>query len=202
MPPQVQATSRKQQGMKMRKWRGTGLLRCVYMRLSPSLFDTHGLQQAEGYASDNLDDPEEDEPVAKKRKPSKAAQKAEKEKEKAKAKAKKKTKKGDDDDYEDEEEDPYSALSKMWKGDLPKPPVGNFENCARCEKQFTVVSALKVPSASPHPSRPHLRRSIRWLRILHQAGSAMCVPSLPAQTRSRSPPPRGSGKLQATSGTS
>lgn len=30
----------------------------------------------------------------------------------------------------------------MWKGDLPKPPVGSFENCARCQKQFTVVSVF------------------------------------------------------------
>ena len=30
----------------------------------------------------------------------------------------------------------------MWKSDLPKPPIGSFENCARCEKQFTVVSTL------------------------------------------------------------
>ena len=97
----------------------------------------------EDYASDNLDEPEEEQP-AKKRKQSKVPQKA-KEKGKEKAKAKKKAKKGDDDDYEDDEEDPYSALSKMWKNDLPKPPIGNFENCARCEKQFTVVSGCSLP---------------------------------------------------------
>ena len=97
-------------------------------------------QSGDGYASDNLDEPDE-EPAPKKRKQSKAA--AAKQKEKEKAKAKKKGKKGDDDDYEDDEdEDPYSALSKMWKNDLPKPPVGSFEDCARCEKQFTVVRPL------------------------------------------------------------
>lgn len=61
---------------------------------------------------------------------------------KVKAKAKGKGKKGDDDDFEDDEddeEDAYTALSKMWK-DSSKPPVGSFEPCARCSKQFTVVS--------------------------------------------------------------
>ena len=97
-------------------------------------------QRAEGYESDNLDEPEE--PTPKKRKQSKAAEAKQKAKEKAKAK--KKAKKGDDDNGdEDEDEDPYSALSKMWKGDLPKPPVGSFEDCARCQKQFTVV---RIPS--------------------------------------------------------
>lgn len=95
------------------------------------------LQPVENYESDNLDEPEE-EPAPKKRKQSKAA--AAKQKEKEKAKSKKKAKKGDDDDdYEDSDRDPYSALSKMWKSDLPKPPVGGFEDCARCQKQFTVV---------------------------------------------------------------
>ena len=59
------------------------------------------------------------------------------EKKKAKAKAKKKG--GDDDDYSDsEDEDPYTALSKMWK-DPEKPPVGSFIDCAKCSKKFTVV---------------------------------------------------------------
>ncbi len=95
-------------------------------------------QPGDGYASDDLDEPEE-EPAPKKRKQTKAAQAKQKVKEKAKAKKKGK-KEEDEDDYEDDEdEDPYSALSKMWKNDLPKPPVGSFEDCARCEKQFTVV---------------------------------------------------------------
>ena len=79
---------------------------------------------------------------------SKAAEAKLKAKEKAKAKAKGKGKgkgkKGDDDDYEDdsdEDEDAYTALSKMWK-DTAKPPVGSFEECARCKKQFTVVCLL------------------------------------------------------------
>ena len=136
-----------------------------------------------------MDEPEDEEPAPTRRKQSKAAQKAKekgkaKEKEKAKAKAKK-GKKGDDDNYEDEGEDPYSALSKMWKGDLPKPPVGNFENCAKCEKQFTVVRTRPYYQPSSHsrlavvdevyhgrePSSrvalPHLRE-ICWCRPLQE----------------------------------
>ena len=73
-----------------------------------------------------------------------------KEKEKAKAKAKgKKKAKDDDGDYEDsEDEDAYTALSKMWK-DSAKPPVGSFEECARCKKQFTVVSPDSVDMEVP-----------------------------------------------------
>jgi DNA repair protein RAD7 len=77
----------------------------------------------EGYASDNLDEPES----PKKQKVSKAAA--------AKAKAKKK-KKADDDDSD---EDAYTALSKSMWTNTPKPSVGSFANCATCEKQFTVV---------------------------------------------------------------
>jgi DNA repair protein RAD7 len=78
-----------------------------------------------------LDEPE-DTPATKKRKLTKAAQ------EKAKEKAKKKGKKGDGGD--DDEEDPYTALSKSgWSGAPVKPPVGNLEKCAKCEKEFTVV---------------------------------------------------------------
>ena len=103
--------------------------------------------QVSGYASDNLDEPEggdtvgdamdvdgededeEERPVpAKKRKLTKAAE--------AKLKAKEKKKKGSD----DEDEDAYTALSKsLWSTGTSKPPVGSFENCAVCKKQFTVV---------------------------------------------------------------
>lgn len=65
---------------------------------------------------------------------------------KAAAKAEAKKKKGDEDE-DSEEEDPYNALSKMWK-DTSKPPVGSFENCARCNKQFTVVCAFPNESRS------------------------------------------------------
>ncbi|KAI0782091.1 RNI-like protein [Abortiporus biennis] len=101
----------------------------------------------EEYASDHLDESDE-EPAPKKRKLSKAAEAKLKAKEKAKAKAKAK-KDGDDDDYEDDEdEDAYTALSKMWK-DNTKPPVGSFCNCAKCKKQFTVTKY--TAAANPPP---------------------------------------------------
>ena len=88
-----------------------------------------GQAEASGYASDELDEPAT---PAKKRKLTKAQEAKEK------AKAKKAAKKqGDDDSDEDEGNDLYTALSGMRGGG--KPPVGSFSNCARCEKQFTVV---------------------------------------------------------------
>jgi DNA repair protein RAD7 len=89
-----------------------------------------------------LDEPEEETPATKKRKLTKAAQ--DKLKAKEKRKANQKGKKGGDDDKEGGEEDPYTALSKSaWGGAASaKPPVGNFETCARCEKEFTVVRSL------------------------------------------------------------
>ncbi|TFK80509.1 RNI-like protein [Polyporus arcularius HHB13444] len=110
--------------------------------------DAQATTQPDGYGSDDLDEPEE--PAPKKRKQSKAAQAKQKEKEKAKAKKKAK-KDDDDDDYDngDSDADPYSALSKMWKGDLLKPPVGSFEDCARCEKQFTVTKYTMAANPPP-----------------------------------------------------
>ena len=94
--------------------------------------------QASGYNSDDLDDPEgeeEEEAPAKKRKLTKAAE--------AKQKAKAKKKKGSDDENYNDEDDAYTALSKsLWTNNgssSSKPPVGSFEECAVCEKQFTVV---------------------------------------------------------------
>lgn len=102
--------------------------------------------QATGYASDDLDaeeqpddamdvDEEEEKEAssAKKRKLSKAAE--------AKLKAKEKKKKGKKDDENDyEEEDAYTALSRsLWTNSASRPAIGSFENCAVCEKQFTVV---------------------------------------------------------------
>ncbi|CAL1703119.1 unnamed protein product [Somion occarium] len=100
---------------------------------------------AEEYASDHLDETDEEQPAQKKRKMTKTAEA----KEKAKAKANAKKKKGDDEDFEDsdEDEDAYTALSKMWK-DNSKPPVGSFENCARCNKQFTTKYTM---AANPPP---------------------------------------------------
>ncbi|KAF9646610.1 RNI-like protein [Thelephora ganbajun] len=95
--------------------------------------ESSGAQNAEpanGYNSDELDEPEEA-PKPKKRKLTKAAEA----KLKAKAKAKtKKTKNEDDDDYEDA----YTTLVKdSYKS--TRPPIGSFENCAKCKQQFTVT---------------------------------------------------------------
>lgn len=102
------------------------------------------------YDSGNLDEDEVETSPAKKRKISskgKGREKVEKVKAKAKAKAKKEKKAGDnEDDEDDSEEDEYTALSR--RADMnrvasatagAKPPVGSFEKCVKCEKQFTVV---------------------------------------------------------------
>lgn len=99
------------------------------------------LYPEDGYNSEHLDESEDEKPT-KKRKMTKAAEA----KAKAAAKAEAKKKKGDEDE-DSEEEDPYNALSKMWK-DTSKPPVGSFENCARCNKEFTVVCAFPNESRS------------------------------------------------------
>lgn len=59
-----------------------------------------------------------------------------------KVKGKENKKKDDEDD--DSEEDAYTALSRSMRTgrSTPRPPVGSFENCAKCEKQFTVVWQL------------------------------------------------------------
>ena len=103
------------------------------------------LQDADEYASDNLDDTDtERAPPAKKARMSKAAEAKLKAKEKKKSKTQKK-KGGDDDDYSDSaEEDAYTALSKMWKDPTSKkPPIGSFTECAKCGTQFTVVRIIR-----------------------------------------------------------
>lgn len=90
-------------------------------------------QPADGYNSDELDEPEEA-PKPKKRKLTKAAEA----KLKAKAKAKAKKEKDEEDDDDDDYEDIYTALVKdSYKP--ARPPIGNFENCAKCKQQFTAV---------------------------------------------------------------
>ncbi|KAI0823776.1 RNI-like protein [Trametes gibbosa] len=37
----------------------------------------------------------------------------------------------------------------MWKSDLPKPPVGSFENCVKCENQFTVTKYTMAANPPP-----------------------------------------------------
>ncbi|KAJ6508101.1 RNI-like protein [Mycena vulgaris] len=91
----------------------------------------------EGYASDNLDEPES---PPKKKKLTKAAE--------AKLKAKAKKKKKDEDEDYDEDEDAYTALSKSaFSG--PKPAVGSFADCATCEKQFTVTKYTMAANPGP-----------------------------------------------------
>jgi DNA repair protein RAD7 len=83
-----------------------------------------------------LDEPEEGTPATKKRRLTRGAQ----EKAKDKAKAKKGKKGNGGDDGLGDEPDPYTALSKSpWSIATVKPPIGNFEKCAKCEKEFTVV---------------------------------------------------------------
>ncbi|KAF7322013.1 Dna dependent atpase [Mycena kentingensis (nom. inval.)] len=91
------------------------------------------------YDSDNLDEPEAPAAPQKKQKLSKAAEAKLKAKEKAKAKKKKK-----EDDDDDSDEDAYTALAKTGRSNdkSAKPPVGSFEDCAKCEKQFTVTKTL------------------------------------------------------------
>ena len=63
-----------------------------------------------------------------------------------KAKAKAKAEK-DEDDNDDDYEDAYTALVKdSYKS--TRPPIGSFENCAKCKQQFTVVCYLqRCPSS-------------------------------------------------------
>ncbi|KIJ63432.1 hypothetical protein HYDPIDRAFT_113447 [Hydnomerulius pinastri MD-312] len=98
-----------------------------------------------GYASDQLDEPEEESP-AKKRRTAKGKATAA-----AKAKAKKKAK--EDGDYQGSSEDEYKAVSKsLWSmggNGGSKPPNGSFEKCARCEKQFTVTKYTMAANPPP-----------------------------------------------------
>ncbi|KAI0066364.1 RNI-like protein [Artomyces pyxidatus] len=99
--------------------------------------------------SDHLDDDDEvEEQPKKKRKLTKAAE--------AKLKAKAKKAKKDEDEYDDSEDDTYTALSKAAQANArAKPPVGSFDTCAKCSKQFTVtkytVAANPPPGYLCHP---------------------------------------------------
>ncbi|KAI6129766.1 RNI-like protein [Pisolithus croceorrhizus] len=88
-----------------------------------------------GYVSDQLDEPEERSPVKKTRTSKRKVTAA------AKARARKKAK--EDGDYQSSSDDEYTALSKgmrtMGATGNSKPPVGSFESCAKCTKQFTVT---------------------------------------------------------------
>ncbi|KIJ13187.1 hypothetical protein PAXINDRAFT_100804 [Paxillus involutus ATCC 200175] len=101
--------------------------------------------EASGYASDQLDEPEEESPI-KKRKSAKGKTTAA-----TKVKAKKKAK--GDGDYEGSSEDEYKAVSKsLWSmggNGGSKPPIGSFEKCGRCEKQFTVTKYTMAANPPP-----------------------------------------------------
>ncbi|KAH8117649.1 RNI-like protein [Phellopilus nigrolimitatus] len=102
------------------------------------------------YDSENLDEEEESRIPAKKRKLSK-------EQEKARMKAKNKNRKGGVDDSDDDsDEDEYTALSRgaainraRAAVSEAKPPIGSFENCAKCEKQFTVTRYTMAANPGP-----------------------------------------------------
>jgi len=67
----------------------------------------------------------------------------------AKLKAKEKKKRGKKGSDDDEEEDAYTALSKSLRpNSTARPPIGSFENCSTCNKQFTVVKFLFYSSLS------------------------------------------------------
>lgn len=80
----------------------------------------------------------------------------------------------------------------------PKPPVGSFENCARCEKQFTVVIMVVHVETGGHLTLFSFfvctRRDTRWQRIRHPVTFVTSVRKRLGQTRSkkRSPLRRGS----------
>lgn len=108
----------------------------------------------------------------------------------AKSKAKKKAK--EDGEYEGSSEDEYTAISKnLWSmggsGD-PKPPVGSFEKCVRCEKQFTVVITGDFYRDWSSPAFFVPRRNIRWQRIRHLVTYVTSVRRRLGLTRSKSRP--------------
>ena len=114
-------------------------------------------QPTDGYNSEELDEPEGT-PKKKKRKVSKAVEA----KLKAKAKAKAKRSKDNDDDDYDGEEDAYTALVKTsYKS--TRPPVGSFEDCAKCEQEFTVVRhflSLSPAQCSAHPQTKYTMAAV------------------------------------------
>ncbi|RXW23189.1 hypothetical protein EST38_g2674 [Candolleomyces aberdarensis] len=104
--------------------------------------DENGAEEEEA-----VEEPERNSPApAKKRKLTKAAEAKLKAQEKKKAKGK--GKKGSGDEYEDDD-DPYTSLSKSMWSNGSKPPVGDFENCAKCEKQFTVTKYTMAANPGP-----------------------------------------------------
>ena len=102
---------------------------------------------------------------AKKRKLTKAAE--------AKLKAEQKKKKGSDDE---EDDDACTALSKsLWSNGATKPSVGSFEDCAVCEKQFTVVCCIFLSCLAVFLMKPIFRLNTPCLPTLAQVSSATNV---------------------------
>ncbi|KAK0206611.1 RNI-like protein [Desarmillaria ectypa] len=100
---------------------------------------TRGNNRRSGYVSDELDEPAS---PPKKQKLSKAAE----------VKLKKGKKSKTDKDDEDEDEDAYTALSRSMlsmAGSSSKPPVGSFDTCAKCEKQYTVTKYTMAADPGP-----------------------------------------------------
>ena len=115
-----------------------------------------------GYNSDELDEPEEA-PKPKKRKLTKSAEA----KLKAKAKAKAKKAKDDDDDDDDHEDDACATLVKDSYRSA-RPPIGNFENCVKCNQQFTVVRHFQLCPLASHLCSPD--------QIYHGCGTSPRIP--------------------------
>ena len=124
----------------------------------------------------------EETPKPKKRKLTKAAE--------AKLKAKAKAKKAKDED-DDDFEDAYTALVKdSYKS--TRPPIGSFENCARCNQQFTVVRHTR--DTLQCCIDPVLRRNIQLLPCLLRGSCATSAQNRQEPTLSRSLLLRGSVK--------
>ncbi|KAG8935696.1 hypothetical protein FRC02_006972 [Tulasnella sp. 418] len=119
-------------------------------RGNPSRRQSSGVDT--GYNSEDLDrDDAQDEKTSASAKGKKKKTKAQSEKEKAKAKAAfdaKKRKRGDSDYEDDDDEDnAYTAPSKAL-GHVKAPDIGSFENCAKCDKRFTVTK-YTIPCNPP-----------------------------------------------------
>src|SRR5258706_8882881 len=123
---------------------------------------------------------------SKKRKLSKAAE--------AKLKANEKKKKGKKGSDDDDDEDAYTALSKShWASNTQRPPIGNFEICSTCEKQFTVVSV--TPHLQfPFDSYTIFRQNIQWHRARTTDFYVTSVPKLEEMILLKSLQPLGNAK--------
>lgn len=135
--------------------------------------------------------------LSQKRKRSKAAQ----------AKFKKAKQKKNDGSGNDEEEDTYTAFSKsLWSNGTSKPPVGSFENCTVCEKQFTVVCYTFLCTFlfifRNAVNKTNFRLNTPWLQTLAQVFSATHAQKQVEMILSRNLLLRKNARRQRTKGTS